>query len=82
MASFQPLSVLFYREGFGWRQLATVSGVASQTELINYIISLGAARSGDWYRFSPDADETFHQAIAKAQDLGGEVYDLPYRILP
>ena len=79
MASFQPLSVLFYREGFGWRELATVSDVAKQTELINYIISLGAARSGDWYRFPPDADATFHQAIKKAQDLGGKVYDLPYR---
>jgi hypothetical protein len=82
MASFQPLSVLFYREGFDWRQLATVSDVASQTELVNYIISLGAARSGDWYRFPDDADETLHQAIAKAHDLGGKVYDLRYRIIP
>jgi len=51
MASFQPLSVLFYREGFYWRQLATVPDVASQSELINFIISLGATRSGDWYEF-------------------------------
>ena len=79
MASFQPLSVLFYREGFGWRELATVPDVASQSELINFIISLGATRSGDWYRFPPDADATFHQAIKRAQDLGGKVYDLPYR---
>jgi hypothetical protein len=82
MASFQPLSVLFYREGFAQRELATVPDVATQSELINYIVSIGGTRSGDWYKFPHDAAEAVQQAIAKAQAIGGKVYYLPYRTPP
>jgi hypothetical protein len=82
MATFQPLSVIFYREGFDWRQLATFSHINNQSDFINYLVSKGATRTGDWYRFPPGGDQTFRDAIQKALDLGGKVYDLPPRTQP
>jgi hypothetical protein len=79
MASFQPLSVLFYREGFVRRELATVPSIEKQSELINYIISLHAIRNGDWYEFPSNADQDVQRVIKWAQDNGGKVYQLPYR---
>lgn len=73
--AFQPYTVPFFSQGFGFRELATLPSEHAFTQLIDYIKSLGGIPNGMWYEF--DRDEYMHDTVQRARDLGGIVYNLP-----
>jgi hypothetical protein len=75
---FQPLSVLFYLEGFKFRQLVTFNNNKNRTNFISSVVALGATLDGDWYRFPPGDrhGNKFNEAVQTAWDTSGQVFDL------
>ncbi|KAI0294541.1 hypothetical protein BC826DRAFT_1185681 [Russula brevipes] len=78
-AKFLPLSVLFFIDGFKYRQLAIFGKIHQQSGFINYLTEEGAQREGDWYKFRKGSDpDVITKAIKRArEEYDGEVYHLP-----
>ena len=80
MAAVNRCNVAFMvYDGSCHRQLSTFQSVELREQFENFVISIGAVKFGDWYKFA-NLNQN-HSAVGKTcqWELGGICYDLPFR---
>jgi hypothetical protein len=78
-ADFQAFPVLFYRDGFEWRQLCVFPDREKKNDfIVNSLIKKGAILTGESYKFASGiSTSTWNEVIEKALKDKGSVYNLP-----
>ena len=78
MAAVNRCNVAFMvYDGSCHRQLSTFQSAELREQFENFVISIGASKFGDWYKFA-NLNQNL-SAVGKTLELGGICYDLPFR---
>ncbi|KAF8816040.1 hypothetical protein BYT27DRAFT_7185265 [Phlegmacium glaucopus] len=76
--AIKPYLVAYYQNPSGRRQLSEFSTPRDKATLESFITNdLSGTTDGDWYRLP--AEGAINAIIERTWNLGGGVYDLPYR---